>query len=479
VTHKPSDAVPDTALDADVAVIGCGVAGLGAAVSIAEEAGDGVRVCVLERSSKEERGGNSRWSGAHLRLADEYTLAPDFVEDMVRFSRGLSDRAYIERLAERVPETMDWLGSLGARFRRLPRTTFLTKARPRVVPVGGCVSLVDILARRAEELGVRFEYETAAVKLLVDDAGRVSGVRVRQGGQLRDLRARIVVIASGGFEGNPEMITQYLGPGAGMLEPVSPGGRNNKGEGIRMALEIGARPSGEWGSFHASPTDQRSSQPEPSIMVFPHGILVNRLGERFVDEGADTADEQNDIVARAIWRQPDQIAYAIFDHKLLSVPYYQDGIWSDRRPVEAESLTALAEALGIDSEGLCSTVAAFNADITSTPFDGTRLDGKKTRSIRPPKSNWAQAIDEPPFLAYPMMCRIVFTYGGIATTADAAVLSNDGDVIDGLLAAGECTGLYYHKYPGATSVLRSLVYGRIAGQTAARALAGGAVAMQS
>lgn len=450
----------------DVVVIGCGAAGLSAALS-AVQARPGLRVSVLERTARADRGGSTRWTGAYMRLADPYTVAPNFVDDMVAFSGGRSDRHYVETLVDLIPETMEWVQEQGLRFRAQP-TIFLTRSRPRLLPEGGGEQIVARLAERAEALGVEFCYQTTAVGLVHDDEGRIAGVQAHRDGRLQVIGCTAVVIACGGFEGNPEMLVQYLGPDADQLRNISEGGTHNKGEGIRMALAIGAKPSGEYGSFHAEPIDPRSVNPEPVVMVFPYGIMVNSRAERFVDEADGTADETYEHVARQVWAQPGHTAYFIGDQRLTEVPNRQHALLTEKPAITAGTVAELADMLALPSAALVATIAAFNAAASrAEQFTPTRPDGNATRGLAPPKSNWAHPLDRPPYLAYPMSCAIVFTYGGIATDTDARVLTADDVPIPGLFAAGECTGLYYGKYPGATSVLRSLVFGRVAGRNAA------------
>jgi tricarballylate dehydrogenase len=135
-------------------------------------------------------------------------------------------------------------------------------------------------------------------------------------------------------------------------------------------------------------------------------------------------------------------------------------------PEQADTLAELAEKLGVDAEGLEKTVAEFNAASGPEEFDPTRLDGKSTVGLTPPKSNWATPLDTPPFVGVPVTAAVCFTYGGIRTNLDAQVVTGSGTAIPGLYAAGEATGLFYHAYPPATSVLRSLVFGRIAARHA-------------
>lgn len=457
----------DQSQEFDVIVIGSGAAGLTATLAAHERLGDDARIAIVERSAPEARGGNTRWTGAYLRLEDPYTPADGFLEDAERFSQGYADLEYWTRLTELLPDTMEWLQAFGLRFK--PRSTsFLTKSRPRLLPDGGGEAIVRILGERAEELGVETLFETTAEELIQGEDGTVTGVvlRDRKRGVYR-VRAGAVIIASGGFQGSQRMMSQYYGNDAYKLHPIAPGGWSNKGEGITMAIDAGAASSGQWDAFHAEPKDPRSKQPAPTMMAFPYGILVNADGKRFIDEGENTVDENYEKVARAIRRQPESIAYLIADQKLNDVPGITRAINTDQPPVTGETIGALAEQLGILGSVLEDTVQSYNSSLSGGEFIPGQLDSLHTSGTAVPKSNWARPIDRSPYIAYPMACSVVFTFGGIATNLSGEVITEDGAVIPGLYAAGECTGVYYGKYFGATSVLRSLIYGRVAGEHAA------------
>lgn len=452
--------------DYDVLVIGSGAAGLSAALS-AMEGGDNLSVAILERTDYEHRGGSTRWTGAYLRLEDAYTPAPDFVKDMIEFSNGRSSEAYIHKLVELIPETMEWAQEKGIRFKPQP-TIFMTKSKPRILPEGGGEAIIQHLGSSCEKAGIDFLYQTTAIDLVANDSGEVGGIRVIQiDGKVRIISASSVIIASGGFEGNPEMMVQYLGKEADQLKNISDGGLANRGEGIRMALAWGGKPSGEFGSFHAEPIDPRSNNPEAVVMVYPYGILVNKHGARFVDEASGTADETYEHVARQIWAEDDHISYFIGDQKLLKLGNRKHAILTEKPAIVADSLVELALKLGIPENALVKTIDNYNADTPGGDFLPAALDGCSTTYSNPSKSNWAYPINELPYVAYPIACAIVFTYGGIGTNLEAQVVTADEIPLPGLYAAGECTGLYYGKYPGATSVLRSLVFGRVAGLNAA------------
>jgi tricarballylate dehydrogenase len=309
------------------------------------------------------------------------------------------------------------------------------------------------------------------VRLSVSAEGRVDGVVVRGAdGLLRTLHAHAVVIASGGFEGNPEMLTQYLGERACDLPLIAPGTGNNRGEGIRMAIEVGADTAGQFDMFHAEPIDPRATKPDPVIYPYTYGIVVNRHAQRFYDEGKSSFDSTFEELGYQIWRHQEQTAFLIGDQTSLSVNGFQDVTFTDVPPVNAGTVGELALGLGLDPAALEATVAGYNAAVGPGEFDPYVFDGKATVGLDPPKSNWAFPLETPPFFGYPLTCAICFTFGGVRTDAQARVVSPAGTPIPGLYAAGEVTGLYYHEYPVGTSVIRGITFGRLAGAHAAASL---------
>ena len=173
-------------------------------------------------------------------------------------------------------------------------------------------------------------------------------------------------------------------------------------------------------------------------------------------------------VARDIAAQPDGISHVILDAKLKDVPNQQVAIRTEIPPLEAPTLAALAAKIGVPAAALEATVAEFNRACSNGAFDPRRTDGLATQGLYPPKSNWARPLDKPPFIAYPIISSVVFTFGGLRVNRRAQVVNNDGDVIPNLYAAGETMGTYYGAYTGATSVLKGAVFGRIAGVDAAQ-----------
>ena len=203
------------------------------------------------------------------------------------------------------------------------------------------------------------------------------------------------------------------------------------------------------------------------MLVFNYGILVNRNAVRFINEAPSTVDATYESITRRILKEPEGIAWAIFDARIDDVPNWKRSVRSDQPPVSASTLSDLAGKLGLDAARLQSTVDAYNAACRVGRFDPLAVDGLSTApGYLPAKSNWARPIDQAPYFAYPIICGNCFTFGGIKVNARSQVVNADGDPIPGLYAAGEMTGLYYGTYTGATSVLRGAVYGRIAGRSA-------------
>lgn len=448
-------------------VVGHGAAGLAAALSAAEQL-RGVDVTLLEKSREPDAGGNTRWSPSYMRLAASDRLAPGFEEDMQQASGGLADRVYFRTLAENAVRTIGWLQRHGVEF--VTPVYYLSAGPARIQPVGGGSAIVERLSEAAKRAGVKVLYECEAKALVMTEGDRVNGIAVQSGdGVTTTLDADAVILASGGFQGNPEMMRAHFGPRAETIKLISPGTRFDSGDGIRMATDQGARVSGDWNGMHIEPIDPRSHHPAPVVLVYPYGIVVDRQGRRFFDEGGGLVHETWEGFARDIhFTRPDNIAYAILDNRLFDIDGYQRAIRSDVPPYQSRSLADLAAQIGVPAGNLIETVDAFNAAATGdvARFDATRCDGLATTGdLQPPKSNWARPITKPPFLAFPMVGGIAYTFGGLATSKRAEVLGARGP-ISGLYAAGETTGHFYGTAPNAVAVLRALVFGPIAGREA-------------
>ena len=487
----------------DVIVIGAGNAAFCAALAAREK---GASVLMLERASEAESGGNTRFTAGAIRVAyrgvdDLKVLMPDltadeiattdfgtyttdqFFDDMFRVTRYRTDPELCERLVTRSFETLLWLRGKGVRFAPIyGRQAFKIDGRFKfwggltVEAWGGGPGLIEQHTAIALKQGIDIRYGTRALSLIYD-GNRVRGVRVKHGQELFDLPAKSIVIAAGGFESNTEWRTRYLGPGWELAKVR--GTRFNTGDGIAMALDIGASPYGNWSGCHAVGWDYNA--PEFGDLTvgdnfqkhsYPFGVMVNAHGRRFVDEGADFRNYTYAKYGRVILEQPDQFAWQIFDSKVL---HLLRGEYRIKRvtKVTAPTLEELAGKLeGVNPDTVLAEITAYNAAVrTDIPFNANVKDGRRTDGLAIPKSNWANRINEPPYEAYQVGCGITFTFGGLRVVPGTAqVVDTDHEPIPGLYAAGELVGgLFYFNYPGGTGLMSGAVFGHTAGSAAADA----------
>ena len=484
----------------DVVIVGAGNAALSAAIAAREE---GAEVLVLEKAPEYFRGGNTYFTGGIIRCAyegieDIKALVPDmsseeeqsvdvgrytqgdFYNDLMRVTAGLSDPELAQLLVSQSHPTLLWLRERGVRFvLSFGRQAFKVGDKYRfwgglvVESVGAGKGLSDQQFQVAERMGVEIRYQTKGIKLLQDSKGRVSGVKVQGPDGFEDIQGKSVVLASGGFEANAEMRARYLGPGWELAKVR--GIPYNTGDGITMALEIGAQPYGHWSSCHAVAWDLNAPPYGDRVVTelyqkhsYPFGIIVNIEGKRFVDEGADFRNYTYVPYGREILRQPQGVAFQIFDDKvkhLLRDEYRIPQVTM----ATANTIEELADRLDMNRDGLVRTVSEFNAAVQEKEYNPTILDGKSTVGIEPPKSNWALPIDTPPFLGYAVTCGITFTFGGLKISGRAEVQDCEGVPIPGLYAAGELVGgVFYYNYPGGSGLIAGAVFGKIAGESAAR-----------
>ena len=408
-----------------------------------------------------------------------------YYADVMRVTDGLSDPELVQKLVTRSRPTMQWMKEQGVdwllaygrqAFKR--DDVFRFWGGLVVEAVGGGKGLSDRQFELVERAGVEVLYQTKATSLSVDGRGHVTGVTVRSVDGFRDLTAPSVVLACGGFEANAEMRARYLGPGWELAKVR--GTRFNTGDGIRMALDAGAQPYGHWSGCHAvawdlnaPPYGDRNVADLFQKHSYPFGIVVNVDGRRFVDEGADFRNYTYAKYGREILLQPRRVAFQLFDQRTEHLLRDEYRI-AQATVAKGDTIEELAERLGIDSEGLVSTVAEFNAAVQPGDFDPTRLDGKCTKGIDPVKSNWALPLDTPPYVGYAVTCGITFTFGGLKIDGEARVLDTNDAPIRGLYGAGELVGgLFYENYPGGAGLMAGSVFGRTAGASAARDAMGG------
>ncbi len=486
----------------DVIVVGGGNAALCAALSARE---NGARVLLLERSPEEERGGNSSYTEGLMRFVyhsadDIRTLSPDltkdemesdfgaytednFFDDMARITHDRTDPDLCEILVRRSNETMHWLSRNGVKFYpQFGRQSFKIEGKFKfwggatLAAWGGGRGLVDSLYQSVIKAGIEVKYDAWVRDLIQTDAEGVCGVVVKLGGKTQEIRARNVILACGGFEANGEMRSRFLGPGWDLAKVR--GSRYNTGDGLEMALRIGAQPAGHWSGCHAVGWERYAADFGDFSLTgdyerdsYPFSIMVNSEGKRFLDEGADIRNYTYAKYGRVILQQPGQFAWQIFD---ASVKHLLRPEYSTRHvtKVTANTIEELVAKLDdVNQAELLKTITDYNKSIRrDVPFNPTVKDGRATVGLDMPKSNWANPLENPPFEAYAVTCGITFTFGGLRITTEGQVVDTNNRPIDGLYAAGEMVGgLFYFNYPGATGLMSGSVFGRLAGKSAAQA----------
>jgi len=325
----------------------------------------------------------------------------------------------------------------------------------------------------AEEAGIEIRYESAVQRLVQAESGRVSGVVVRGPNGIETVHGKAVVLGCGGFETNPAWRRHYLGD---PWDHAKVRGSNfNYGDGLKMAMDLGAMPWGHWGGCHATPINAEASDygvqhltDKTNRLSYPFGVMLNIEGKRWIDEGADINSFTYAKYGGLILKQPRSLVYQIFDSKVL---HLLEPRYSTSEPFKSDTLEGLVKQLNVDHKQALKTLEEYNSAAgRGGPFNPAVLDGIHTEGIDPPKTNWAQKLDTPPYVSYPVTGGITFTFGGVKVNENAQVIATDWKPLPGLYACGEMVGgLFHYNYPLGTGLMSGAVFGRIAGRSAARA----------
>ena len=493
----------------DVVVVGAGNAALSAAMAARE---NGAKVLILEKAAEEEKGGNSYFTAGGFRfchsgvedaatdiltdLSDaerEQIILPvhdqnTFYDALMKVTHHQSDEDMAWRLINGSRPAMVWLKNHKIRF--IPmfgRQSFKLNGKHHfyggvnIEAVGGGAGLVEMELAEVLRMGCEIRYSSGATRLIQDQQRRITDIEVRGPNGYEEIKTKAVVLACGGFESNPEMRVRYLGPGWDLCRVR--GTRHNMGDGIRMAMEMGAQPYGNWSGCHSVGWDI-SAPPYGDYEVldnfqkhsYPWGIMVNLNGERFVDEGEDLRNLTYVKFGRTIMSQPFRTAVQIFDQK--TIPVLRDE-YRIRQVTKytADSIAELAAQLEINPQALEATITEFNAACRPGDYNPSVLDGVTTEGLTINKTNWALPIDEPPFEAFVTTTGISFTFGGLRIDEVGAVQDLSDRSIPGLFAAGELVGgLFFENYPGGSGLMAGTVFGKLAGEGAADYVNGGAAA---
>lgn len=486
--------------DFDVVVIGAGNAALSAALSAHE---GGAKVLVIERAPEEKRGGNTAFTGGGFRMVhhgveDILKIVPDlnqdeiartdfgeyskdkYLDDLFTITQYYIDPDLAETIVSNSFDTVAWMRTQGIRFvPNYGRQAYNVNGRFKffggvvIYANGGGAGLIEAQFNALKRRGIEVRFRTRATSLIRGRHG-IEGVRVQQDNVDQEIRAKSVVLACGGFEANREWRTRYLGPGWDLAKVR--GTRYNTGDGIAMALDIGAQSYGQWSGCHAVAWERYASDygdidgdHAGYRHSYPFGIMVNAEGKRFVDEGADFRNYTYAKYGRAVLAQPGGFAWQVFDAQvahLLRDEYKLRGATK----VVGNTIEELVDRMqDVHHQNFINTIRDYNAAIQrDVPFDPNVKDGRSTIGLEVNKTNWANTLEKPPFEAYSVGCGITFTFGGLKIDTTTHVLDIEDAPIPGLYAAGELVGgLYYFNYPGSTGLMAGAVFGRIAGREAA------------
>ena len=451
----------------DVVVLGGGNAALCAAITAARS---GCHVIVVEGAPEFYRGGNTRHT-RNLRLSHDGTAPTmtgpyareEFLDDLYRVTGGQTDEVLARLTVTRSSELLGWMDEQGVRFQP-PLGGTLSLGKTNAFFLGGGRGALNALYRKARSLGVSVVYDAPVTALTIDN-GHFMSAAVQHEGTTKSIRGRALVAAAGGFEANIDWLRQYWGEAADNF--LIRGTPYNRGEVLRMLLDAGVDAVGDPTQCHAVAIDARAPKFDGGIatrldcIIF--GVVVNREGKRFYDEGEDTWPKRYAIWGRLVAQQPGQTAYSIIDAK--SIRLFMPSIFP---AVEAPTIAELAAKLGLDSAALTKTVDEFNAAVRPGAFDHTQLDDCKTQGLTPPKSHWARKIDTPPFYGYPLRPGITFTYLGVRVNEEARMQLEGGKPSANMFAAGEImAGNVLGKgYVAGIGMTIGAVFGRIAGQGA-------------
>jgi tricarballylate dehydrogenase len=450
-------------------VLGGGNAALCAAITAREA---GCSVLLVESAPKAFRGGNSRHT-RNLRcmhdapqdvLTDAYP-EEEYWQDLAKVTGGLTDER-LARLAIRSTATCrGWMQAHGVRFQPSLGGT-LHLSRTNAFFLGGGKALLNAYYRSAEALGVQIEYDTEALDLGFSGSRFESAIVKNQSGE-HEIRAKVLVAASGGFESNLEWLREAWGPTADNF--LIRGTPYNKGRMLKALIDKGAKSLGDPTQGHCVAIDARAPKFDGGIVTrvdaVSLGVVVNRDAKRFYDEGEDFWPKRYAIWGRIVAGQPGQIAYCIVDAKAMGrfmPPVYP--------PLKASTLAELAKLLSLDEKTLEETVGQYNSGVKEGTFDHTVLDDCRTEGVTPPKTHWARRIDTPPFFAYPLRPGITFTYLSVGVDERARMLMQDGKPSDNVFAAGEIMAgnILGKGYLAGIGMSIGTAFGRLAGEGAAR-----------
>lgn len=483
----------------DLVVVGAGNAALCAAISAREK---GAKVLVLERAPEHKRGGNSYFTDGAIRVAynnlnnirkiipeltdeeaaeiamPEYSDS-DYYDDLMRVTEGKSDPDLANQLVTKSYDTLVWMQGHGVKFGlNSDNQSFLKEGKRHFwggLPIkteNKGIGLMSHLFSRVEALGIEVSYDSRAVELITENE-RITGIIVQVEERKVKIDSSSVVLACGSFEGNKKMRRQYIGEE--WEAAIVRGSEYNTGDGLSIALTVGAQKYGEWSGCHSIGTDFNAPKvgdfTKPGDIFkkhsYPLSIMLNKQGNRFVDEGADFRNYTYAKYGREILKQPGHVAYQIYDEQVRPLLRKEYNL-EEATYYQADTLVELANLLPVDQPQFLQTIKQYNQAVQDGDYSPTEKDGKGTSGITPAKTNWALRVEQGPFYAFPVTCGITFSFGGLHVSPEGKVLNKEGNPLPGLFAAGEMVGgVFYGNYPGGSGLMSGAVFGKMAGSSAA------------
>lgn len=453
----------------DVLVAGGGNAALCAAIAAREASAS---VLLVEHAPRDFRGGNSRHTrnfrvmhAAPTATLTEAYSEDEYWDDLRQVTGGETDESLARLTIRSSGPALAWMESHSVRFQP-SLTGTLSLSRTNAFFLGGGKALLNAYYRTAERLGVAIAYDAEVQDIRLRD-GAAESVAIESGGRTLHPRVKAVVVAAGGFQANIDWLRQYWGAAADNF--LIRGTPYAKGRVLRNLLDQDVMPIGDPTQCHAVAIDARAPKFDGGIVTrldaIPFSIVVNREVRRFYDEGEDLWPKRYAIWGRLIAQQPGQIAYAVTDAK--AMPLFMPSMYP---AITGATIDEIAGKLALDRAALGETVRAYNAAVRPGPFSDKILDGCRTEGLTPAKSHWAQRIDTPPYVAYPLRPGITFTYLGVKVDDRARVVMRNGERAKNLFAAGEIMAgnILGRGYLAGFGMTIGTVFGRIAGAEAAK-----------
>jgi tricarballylate dehydrogenase len=425
---------------------------------------------MVEQAPASLRGGNARHARNFRLMHDRPEwYVPDtygedaFFKDLFRVTHGATDEKLARLLIRGSATIAAWLDGNGVRLQN-PASGAMPYSKRTAFFLGGGKAMINALYATAAKLGVTINYDSEVVALSFDD-DRGCEADIVHGGSIERVAAKTMVLCAGGHQANLDWLRESFGAAADGF--VIRGTPYVTGSVLRLLLDAGVKPVGNPRRCHMVAVDARGPKFDGGIVTritaIPHGIVVDRDGRRFHDEGEDARKTHYARWGARIADCPDQIAYLIMDAN-----GFGRALPTALPPIRADTVAGLATALGLDPAALQTTIRDFNAAIAAA--DDVSLIARGTTGLTPPKSHAAVVLNMAPFAAYPMRPGVTFTHFGVAVDDRLRVMKNDGKPASSVFAAGMimAANVLGDGYLAGLGVALCTVFGRRAGEQAAR-----------